>query len=151
MLFVKTFSGKTITLILQASDTIDCVKTRIQNKAHIRPDQQRLIFAGKQLEDGRTLSDYNIKKKSTLHLMLRLRGGVQPPSGAVLMNTKQLMLQEFVLHLRCLCWCDVCACAFMFVFALFALLPLWLLCSLACVLVLVLVVFVPVVVCFCSS
>ena len=77
-LFVKTFTGKTITLGFKDEDMIEDIKDQIRRKEGVPPDQQRLIYAGQQLHDGKTMLDYKIQKESTVHMVLKLRGGGCP-------------------------------------------------------------------------
>jgi ubiquitin len=83
-IFVKTLAGKTITLDVEPSDTVQKLKTKFQSKEGVPPDHQKFIFAGNRLEDGRTLSEYNIQEESTLNVLLRLPGGhCQGPRGMI--------------------------------------------------------------------
>ena len=86
-IFIKTLTEKTIALDVETSDKIDNIKQKIYEKEGIQPDEQMLIYANKHINDDKVLSSYNVQKDSTLHLMMRLLGGVYDPSLAALAKT----------------------------------------------------------------
>lgn len=75
-IFIKTLTGKNMVAEVEPSDTIQTLKAKIQDREGIPVDQQRLIFSGKQLVDEKTIADYNIQQDNSVHLVLRLRGGL---------------------------------------------------------------------------